>query len=171
MSKISYSGQIVLKKYRNGKLYKTLKYRNNGTFALFNYICRCLSGKHINDQNGKPYVLDIGYRDEGGEFVSLLVSTNKPIWADSTVQSSNQSAGDPSCYVDYTFFVYSPNVDYSAVSTAHGTIEYALRGYDAQTPFSGDILATVTTDVGATSLVISTNEVWNIIWRLTVQDK
>lgn len=171
---ISYSGRVVLTKYKNGNKIGTRIMHNNGTFLLFRYLCRCLSRTNTVYEDEKPFSIDLCYYDTNHELVSLLVAGNKPIWNDSSVQYIGDD-GDTSCYVEYTFYIASGNINTGAVSSTEVTNEtklvYVLRDRAGSNQVDGSVLATVQDDsFSAKALSINTNEMWVVKWRLTIQD-
>ena len=174
---IKYSGRVVLTKYRNGKKIGTRMMHNNGTFLLFRYLCRCLSRTDSVENREKPFSLDLCYYDNNNTLISLLVSGIKPVWADSTVQYTDES-GNSSCYVEYTFYVSSGNINSGAVGSIQSGQEqngvplvYVLRDETGDLSIDGNVLATVKEDdFDARTLTISTNEVWAVKWRMTLQN-
>lgn len=172
---ISYSGRVVLTKYKNGKKIGTRIMHNNGTFLLFRYLCRCLSRTNTVYEDEKPFSIDLCYYDTNQELVSLLVVGNKPIWNDSSIQYMSDD-GDTSCYVEYTFYIASGNINTSAVGSTempnNAKLVYVLRDRSGgSNQVDGSVLATVEDEsFNAGALAISTNEMWVVKWRLTIQD-
>lgn len=173
---ITYSGRVVLTRYKNGKKIGTRVMHNNGTFTLFRYLCKCLSRTNTVNENEKPFSVDLCYynNNDDGKLVSLLVSGNKPIWSDSTVQYLAENNSN-SCFVEYTFYLASGNINSASVNGGipEGTkLVYVLRDRnDTSDTNDGEVLATVVDDsFDAKTLHISTNEVWVIKWRMTLQD-
>ena len=104
----------------------------------------------------------------------MLVAGNKPIWTDSNVQYINDE-GDTSCYVEYTFYIANGNIDTGAISSKempnNAKLVYVLRDRAGSNQADGSVLATVEDEsFNAGALAISTNEMWVVKWRLTIQD-
>ena len=156
---IKYSGQVIIKKIKNGKVISTTINHNEGTSYLFNFLLNCLAGNLV--ENLRPcWVYAVQNKNNVLSYVSGIPSYIAGV----TVQGSGDDL-----YVEYKFYLNFQTV-------------YKTRGFNSLVLYSNQDKPTSSTD-GDTiyekySMVVNFEDTYTadsdtdtlIIWQLKIKN-
>ena len=101
---IVYSGKVILKTIKNGKITSTKVQHNNGTNALFDFLLSCLAGDYATEL--KPnYIIPILKTNTENIY---NYATNGVCTNISAINLS-LSLGDKAPYIEYNFYLFHKN--------------------------------------------------------------
>lgn len=156
---IIYSGNVIIKKIRNGKVISVKESHNSGYNSLFKFLLNCLAGDYI--EASRPQVV-MPCRLTNGK---LCYVGNVPNWLN---QKPKILAGaNDSWYIEYTFLInynseFARGVDHLVLYSESDLPEVITNGDEIGGNYS------MLVKLGDT--VTSTGEDLLIIWQLQIQN-
>lgn len=155
---IGYIGTVTVSKYRHGRLQKRWTRQNNGTWALFNYLCASLLDQNVGSDI--PTVLDVT-RIASGEIPTESILRAQPQLELVSIDMDTQNISTTkSCSISWRATLTSSYVD---GTTLDGDAYYCLRAGS-----SGNVLAFLPTGSTAARFTIASDEVFTITWTMTI---
>ena len=155
---IGYIGTVTVSKYRHGRLQKRWTRQNNGTWALFNYLCASLLDRNVGSDI--PTVLDVT-RIASGEIPTESILRTQPQLELVSIDMDTQNISTTkSCSISWRATLTSGYVD---GTTLGGDAYYCLRAGS-----SGNVLAFLPTGSTAAQFTIASDEVFIITWTMTI---
>lgn len=158
---LDYSGKVTVNVVRNGEVLKTIDGHNSGTYRLFEFIAKCLSGKY--ESQCTPKFLQIFHVADASQDISENLQSLVGIISVATT-IYNSSKQNSSASASLTFSI--PGELFNNVSLLPNL--FALYSQEDRLNQTSP-LATYYLDGGLTNIASDTNVI--VVWELIIGNK